>query len=113
MKTLTPEYKLELCRKIAEIELKALNLDHENEGCAEPTYTAPKEYNPFDWSLLGPLMVKYKVDIDHDMEKAGGEVHAWGRGHMGTLTILGCCEFDSDEELPQAILECIIESQPC
>ena len=96
--------KLELIKRIAEIEgielLGPNKLNHQpinGRGCIP--------YNPFDWSILGPLILKYEVTITHGRYPNGD--------YDGLAQIKG---FDraiafSKEEIPIAILECIIKSQ--
>jgi len=59
-----------------------------------------KEYNPFCWSILGRLMVKYGVSL----LKEGGYYKVVPEGMAFSIDCL-------PKNLEQAILECIIKSQ--
>ena len=92
--------ELAIAKKIAEIE-----------GVKSPTFRMPfdeyigRHYNPFDWSILGPLMIKYKVTVN-----LVGSYYCAQVAYNG----VGTCENNSlgySPSLPCAILECIIKSQ--
>jgi hypothetical protein len=99
---------LEITMKIAEIE----GLDFTDE-CRADFLTGIKEnyikvfncqeYNPFDWSILGPLMVKYKVEIFYD--EMTSQITEFGFNFIGNVP------FNDESEIPRAILECIIKSK--
>ena len=85
---------LELCKKIAEIE--GVNL-HEI-MCGDRNVLLFSEnaefYNPFDWSLLGPMMIKYEVSVNFQRMTIENEVHRF--------------DFCDINDLPRAILEFIV-----
>ena len=60
-------------------------------------------YNPFGWPVLGPLMVKHEVSPSY----ANGVYlcEMWTGGVRYATSCLG------KQEIPRAILECIIKSQ--
>ena len=95
---------LELCKKIAEIELKPLNEDMKEAGCAELEYIAPKNYNPFEWSLLGPLMVKHEVCICRYYDMAYILSDETDGEHKVKVS------FSVNGDVGRAILECIVEA---
>ena len=101
---------LELCKKIAEIELKPLNEDMKESGCVESEYTAPKNYNPFEWSLLGPLMVKHEVDTEFFNGANSGCTRICKTKEQSISVVIGESYFDDKTGLPRAILECIVEA---
>lgn len=103
--------QLAIARKIAEIEGVEYRVDTDagvktvstlkrwvegNKKCC--TWT---EYNPFDWSILGPLMLKWEVSIDRPCERVY-VTQGWKELEIN---------FSGESEIPQAILECIIKSQ--
>jgi len=63
----------------------------------------PKEYNPFSWSILGPLMVKYEIEVDF----VDSSVYIRSNEMSYKYWALFSCK----EEIPSAILKCIIKSQ--
>ena len=91
---------LELCKKIAEIEGVPIDcidcIDGEWLGI-HGKYDI-EEYNPFEWSLLGPLMVKYKVVVSYSFGYVSAD-YGINRYFYGEVS-----------ELPRAILECIVEA---
>ena len=93
--------ELAIAKRIAEIE-----------GVKSPTFRMPldeyveKHYNPFEWGILGPLMVKYKVDNEHRNGVVAFTI--WLNDEATTAVSI---EAKSTEEIPRAILECIIKSQ--
>ena len=92
---------LELCKKIAEIEGVPIDcidcIDGEWLGI-HGKYDI-EEYNPFEWSLLGPLMVKYKVVVSYSFGYVSAD-YGINRYFYGEVS-----------ELPRAILECIVEAK--
>lgn len=107
---------LELCKKIAEIEgfdlndgdwgqefpfvlCCALNDDHLNFDRDADSGKAP----------LFDLMVKYGVNIEHDLN-GGGEAAVWRKTQSGAIGALARCKFCDSTEVPRAILECIVEA---
>jgi hypothetical protein len=60
-------------------------------------------YNPFDWSILGSLIKKYEVSIQHTI--------AYVFITQGWKDIEVSFDEDSGITLEHAILECIIKSQ--
>ena len=91
---------LELCKKIAEIEGVPIDcidcIDGEWLGI-HGKYDI-EEYNPFEWSLLGPLMVKYKVVVSYSF------------GYVSADYGINRYFYGETSELPRAILECIVET---
>ena len=87
---------LELCKKIAEIEGVPIDcidcIDGEWLGI-HGKYDI-EEYNPFDWSWLGPMMIKYEVSVNFQRMTIENEVHRF--------------DFCDNNELPRAILEFIV-----
>ena len=94
--------ELTIAKKIAEIECldtKICELD----GVTFLAHIKPcwTEYNPFDWSVLGLLMLKYVVSInsrDRFVEINTDKIECW-------------VDFSAKEGIPHAILECIIKSK--
>jgi len=90
--------ELAIAKKIAEIE-----------GVKSPTFRMPfdeyigRHYNPFDWSILGPLMVKHEIEVDYV------DSSAYIRSNESAYKCWAL--FSCKEEVPRAILECIIKSQ--
>ena len=62
-------------------------------------------YDPFNWSILGPLMVKYKVIPDFNFNSAVVV------NYDTQLSFEVYSHDESEESMKQAILECIIKSQ--
>jgi hypothetical protein len=100
--------QLEIAKKIAEIEGVSV-IDWKEEWSINTLYESDKwgngicEYNPFDWSILGPLMVKYGVEI----------IKPFVDDEMRRIFIardIGITA-KNNEEITQAILECVIKSQ--
>ena len=113
---------LELCKKIAEIEGLAV---------ADPGVVSSREYNestcliiphgkhsPYSYvyspltnkALLFDLMVKYKVELNHNQEDSNLAV-IWP-SDIETSNLIGnyFVEFKCDADIPRAILECIVEA---
>ena len=91
--------ELEIARKIAEIDGKSvINVQG---FLKETVHDMLIDYNPFDWSILGPLIVEYFVCINTVFN------------YVFITTGIKRTEvhFDHKSELPKAILECIIKSQ--
>ena len=95
---------VDLCKKIAEIEgtnvsLSVMTLGKEQiptgRGLVDENFV---QYGPFDWSLLGPLMVKYKVVVSYSFGYVSAD-YGINRYFYGEVS-----------ELPRAILECIVEA---
>ena len=105
--------ELAITKKIAEIEGREWRTDKEagvitvstmnrwNEGGIK--CCSWYEYNPFDWSILGPLMKKYEVSVQHAIEYVF-ITQGWKDIEVS---------FDGEEPLglERAILECIIKRQ--
>jgi hypothetical protein len=100
--------ELAIAKKIAEIEgvdvkficgrLCEMHMDgNEHLPCAY--------YNPFDWSILGPLMVKHKVIPDFNFNSAVVV------NYDTQLSFEVDAHDENEESMKQAILECIIKSQ--
>ena len=83
---------LEINKKIAELE-----------GLPFPEFGNPDYHN---WSLLGPLMVKYKVYIDH----IHGACCMW-HSVSGDIVMKTSSKFKSESEIPRAICLCILKSK--
>lgn len=102
--------ELEIAKKIAEIE--GLDLVDVVFGCGtKKAFTfldgrMDKMYDPFDWSILGPLMVKHKVHLDHIYKSTS----TWS-GTMESCGRVASIDFKSEQQIPRAILECIIKSK--
>lgn len=94
--------QLEIAKRIAEIDGVTV---HEKLNSIY-YYLKPfsvAEYNPFNWSILGPLMVKYEVELSHFNEYVyiaddNGDDLFWEF-------------FKNKQDIPRAILECIIKSK--
>ena len=108
--------ELEIAKKIAEIEgielTKQISTAPETGEEAEwysvsdASSLAEHEelYNPFSWSILGPLMVKYDVEPSYHNTKLI-DIRICGGAGISAVT----CK--TKGEIPSAILECIIKSQ--
>lgn len=93
--------KLEISKKIAEIE----KVDTRDVQVGSLIFPFTMKYNPFDWSILGPLMFKYEVDISHYTGWASISSDCTGEDAIVS-------EYFGDiEGAPMAILECIIKSK--
>ena len=112
--------ELAIAKKIAEIEGVAViineaiakqqlaynnfMLNHCTSAVSSPTVQSFESiYNPFDWSILGPLMLKYKIGIAHLFH----EVLIPSFNGIEPVTV----KFENESDIPRAILECIIKSQ--
>jgi len=97
--------ELAIAKKIAEIEgIELREHSHSLYGFKsvyKPEGGIWQEYNPFDWSILGPLMVRHKVGISYDNQFV----------FIDSSFDYSASYYKSDEDLPRAILECIIKSQ--
>ena len=97
---------LELCKKIAEIEGVPIDcidcIDGEWLGI-HGKYDI-EEYNPFEWSLLGPLMVKYEVCICRYYDMAYILSDETDGEHKVKVS------FSVNGDVGRAILECIVEA---
>jgi hypothetical protein len=98
---------LTLCKKIAEIE--GLPLCDEWDCCDNGVLTGTgkgdlEHYNPLTkWSLLGPLMLKYEIEISYD--------NGFAVIHRKNVKAWGVTAIKSDKAgIPRAILECIVEA---
>ena len=105
------EQELGIAKKIAEIEGVEIQCDRDDSGNLTSVYEPADDngwcnvYNPFCWSMLGQLLVKYKVTVN-----LVGSYYCTQIAHNG----IGTCEDNSlgySPSLPSAILECIIKSQ--
>ena len=95
---------LELCKNIAEIE--GINT-FENRGLHGFQLTrrdSYEQYNPFYWSLLGPLMVKYEVCICRYYDMAYILSDETDGEHKVKVS------FSVNGDVGRAILECIVEA---
>lgn len=97
--------ELEIAKKIAQIEFNSANYSIEmRSDCVvvrNLLRPEPYIYNPFDWPILGPLMVKYDVGVHTES----------GLCVIEGVTGIYSSEFGLKEDIPRAILECIIKSQ--
>lgn len=98
---------LTLCKRIAEIE----NLDPKmfwvEKEKAFRLFTG-EYWNPLtDWALLGPLMVKYHVEVVYDYK----ECSVFKDNGEPLLIAAATTHFNNDSQLPRAILECIIKAK--
>jgi hypothetical protein len=92
-------HDLSICKVIAELE--GLNPVELIGCCFVPHgFRRSRKYNPLDWSILGPLMVKYGITIDYHC----GYVYMT-QGWRGEV------HFESKEDIPRAVCECILKSQ--
>ncbi len=57
-----------------------------------------------DWGVLGPLMLKYKIEIDYFTS----ECTIWSGDR---LQIKAITDFESESEIPRAIIICILKSE--
>ncbi len=67
-----------------------------------------------DWGVLGPLMVKYKVNFihhDEEIEGEGGYYEIWINGTHPKNTTLGHPSHFYESEIPRAIIMCILKSE--
>jgi hypothetical protein len=111
--------ELEIAKKIAEIEgykaaIKKFKSDAYECGYHAHVYLYENPngrgfwcntYNPFDWSILGPLMFKYEVDVSHYSGWASVASEYTDR------TPIAQEYFGDLDGAPMAILKCIIKSQ--
>ena len=97
---------LELCKRIAEIEGVLVDTI-EGEWLGVHGKYDIEEYNPLtDKALLFDLMVKYKVEIDYsDNDRRKGFALFKFDGAFSKPAMFYC-----GEEVPRAILECIVEA---
>ncbi len=100
---------LELAKKIAEIEGVDYDIEASDSGIMFITHyymgdPMCSEYNPFDWSILGPLMLKHGVSL---IQNGNGDNHMF---FMGSDNDIDICVTDK-QEIPRTILECIVKSQ--
>ena len=86
--------ELELNKMIAELE-------GENKSPSYSLLPASKNYH--NWMFLGPLMVKYKVEIDYD----DNQMSIYKDSYIAASTIY----FKSESEIPRAIIMCILKSE--
>lgn len=62
-----------------------------------------RAYNPIeDWQILGPLMVKYEVEIHYDYNNCVRYVNGFE---------VGQCLIESKAGISRAIVECILKSK--
>ena len=102
--------ELEIAEKIAKIEGEWFTVSRDGvphvllEFAESPKHPLPTHYNPFNWSVLGPLMVKYEVAIDYINESVDIFEETTGNYLCWEL-------FEDESEIPAAILKCIIKSK--
>lgn len=94
--------KLKITERIAEIEKIKIRLDNSFIGMVFIRTDSQEIYDPSEWSNLGPLMIKHGVSI----HMQAGRVKK--SSISGRISIIN---FSNKEEIPRAILECIIKSQ--
>lgn len=98
--------EIEIAKKIAEIEGVELKVfKHSLYGerwLYQPKGKIRQEYNPFDWAILGPLMLKYGVLINY----CSGSVYMSNPFEYRFFVV----KFSCKDEIPLAILKCIIEA---
>jgi len=99
------EQELEIAKKIAEIDFSAddgysVSAKYGAIWVSNSYTCGQNEYNPFSWSILGPLMVKYGVSL----LKEDWYYKVVPEGMAFSIDCL-------PKNLEQAILECIIKSQ--
>lgn len=99
--------ELEIAKKIAEIEGVEL-VEHKGgflyknrNGYMFVNGVTMEWYNPFDWSVLGPLSVKYEVSIQHTLSYVF-ITQGWHDVEV---------HFENKDEIPHAILKCIIKAK--
>ena len=108
---------LELNKMIGELEGEVLviynesNLLHENDqGHMYENNMTMDWYNPIkDWRILGPLMVKYKVCLCRENNSVyiiNPNAKSYDYNPM-----LAEVEFESESEIPRAIIMCILISE--
>ena len=98
---------LEICKKLAELE----GIDFSSSRLGVLQYfkvgdmgKETKKYNPItDWSILGPLMVKYKVEVDYTCM----DVSIYLKDYTVPVSVR---TFDNEEGIPEAICLCILEA---
>ena len=87
--------ELELNKMIAELE-------GENKSPSYSLLPASKNYH--NWMFLGPLMVKYKVEIDY----LDCECSIWCED---LIEAKATTRFKQESEIPRAIIMCILKSE--
>jgi len=108
------EQELEIAKKIAEIEGVQVNKEFTTNCKTGKTVQClsylpintnfiEEMYNPFNWSILGSLMVKYKVEILY-AEEYVAILDGYGEDLFWEY-------FEDENDIPRAILKCIITSQ--
>jgi hypothetical protein len=99
---------LEIAKRIAEIEgievFKEGNhlLTPDDQGYFVRNNKTCGYYNPFRWATLGPLMLK------HNITPSMRNLIVSTRSSTGRISIF---RVKTKEEIPRAILECIIKSK--
>ena len=104
----------EITKRIMELENINPYLAYSKDGFLIGVFEAKDEdgwhkgYSPFCWHTLGPLMVKYRVDIN----RVESIVEIYPESHLD-YGLKGCTQvsFSTAKEINKAILECIIKSQ--
>ncbi len=107
---------LELCKKIAEIDGVSVTQWSSSRGASGYSTVNVEggvgvNYNPLtNKALLFDLMVKYKVELNHNQEDSNLAV-IWP-SDIETSNLIGnyFVEFKCDADIPRAILECIVEA---
>ena len=118
MELIMNKQELEIAKKIAGIEgvhdkiIEAIKNQQRNHNhflattstnsVSSPTVQSYESiYNPFDWSILGPLMLKYEVEPCYRYN----EVAVWVESTWIKES------FTDKSDIPRAMLECIIKSR--
>jgi len=106
---------LTLCKKIAELE--GVEVGESVMRFGDTTIPTGRgliddnfiEYNPLtNWLLLGPLMLKYEIEVDYQSMRC---VFLESKRYADDLDIKHVVDYDDVDQLPRAILECIIKSK--
>ena len=98
--------ELEIAKQIADIEcVKAVAIFEGTESLESLIYQNDDGkyvgYNPFEWSILGPLMVKYKVELDFYCMYV--QIYNGSNNYP-------VVDFELQKDIPRAILECVIKA---
>ena len=102
------EDELAIAKRITEIEglivtVKICKGDDEYWMQARKPGYYNGDYNPFNWSILGPLMVKHDIEISY--------FYNYVYINDGNDDDLYWEYFKNKSDIPRAILECIITSK--
>lgn len=89
-----------------ELELNKMIAELEGENKIPSYSLLPASKNYHNWMFLGPLMVKYKVEISHTPEGFSRDIFGWV-GIQGLNEVF----FKSESEIQRAIIMCILKSE--